>query len=684
MTHRGPVTLIRRLAAATRAETRELRALRPAVGTRRAIVARVKAQLELEGVDGALLEGLGGAAHEERQSRQALERDLRTATDRLDRLEAGDAAGRLTALELNGAEDRLARQALAMTAWVSQLEQSDTPVSVVMTTRGRPGLVRRAIRSVTVQTHAHWELVVACDFQDSDTMAALDEFDDIRVVRVDRNGRNRGEALNLALERTTGALVAYLDDDNVMLPHYLRALVWAFAEHPEADIAHTVLVRQRDGETLPTLEFHPWNPRLLVRGNLIDHNAISHRRGIAEERFAEDLAGAHDWERLERMTAGRPPLRVPVLATIYNADAPGRMSDEPGAIEGYRVVRRRLLRRSRLRVLASNQMFPLVTETYINDELEALVDQGVELAYYRDMHSPAPMPVPRTVYTDFDTAVLEFQPDLVMLYWATYAETQVARLEALGLPFGVRVHSFDHDPERVARLRDHPQCIGVWGYPSDAFRMPGVHELAPIFTSVRDMPPPAAERDTVLSVSAGLPKKDWPLLFDALGRLPGVPRRVVVGVTAGWTQLPQELAELASTFDDPPLVHTNLTRPEVHALLARTALLVYTLHPDIRFGMPMSVVEALCAGCSVVLPDRPECRDFAGPGFRGYITAEEIARHAREVLAGGPAIQAQRRAGMAYARERFCGPEHGERFHLQLREGLEALRTGAAQMETPA
>ena len=86
----------------------------------------------------------------------------------------------------------------------------------------------------------------------------------------------------------------------------------------------------------------------------------------------------------------------------------------------------------------------------------------------------------------------------------------------------------------------------------------------------------------------------------------------------------------------------------------------------------MSVAEALCAGCSVVLPDRPECREYAGPHFRGYRTPEDIARHAREVLAGGPAIEAERRANAEYGRARFCAPELGDRFYGELRGSVAA------------
>src|SRR5205814_201328 len=120
---------------------------------------------------------------------------------------------------------------------------------------------------------------------------------------------------------------------------------------------------------------------------------------------------------------------------------------------------------------------------------------------------------------------------------------------------------------------------------------------------------------------------------------------------------------------NPPLLQLNLDRAAVFALLARTSALIYTLAPEVPvFGMPMSVIEAMTAGAAVILPDRPEARAFAGPGFRGYRSAADIAAQVRAVLAGGPAIEAERAANQRFARENFCDPRAASRFHAELRE----------------
>ena len=88
------------------------------------------------------------------------------------------------------------------------------------------------------------------------------------------------------------------------------------------------------------------------------------------------------------------------------------------------------------------------------------------------------MAVPRPVYDDFERAVAEFRPDVVMMHWAHYAQSQLPRMEAHELPFGVRVHSFDFDEEIIRALMLHPLCAGVWTYPSERYSVEGTQRAA--------------------------------------------------------------------------------------------------------------------------------------------------------------------------------------------------------------
>lgn len=103
-------------------------------------------------------------------------------------------------------------------------------VSVVIPTRGRPGLVSRAVRSVVSQTEQSLEIIVVVDGPDAATMAVLANITDPRFMVV-ANARSLGAAgaRNVGVMHATGQWVAFLDDDDEWMPQKLARQL-AFAE----------------------------------------------------------------------------------------------------------------------------------------------------------------------------------------------------------------------------------------------------------------------------------------------------------------------------------------------------------------------------------------------------------------------------------------------------------------------
>jgi hypothetical protein len=65
---------------------------------------------------------------------------------------------------------------------------------------------------------------------------------------------------------------------------------------------------------------------------------------------------------------------------------------------------------------------------------------------------------------------------------------------------------------------------------------------------------------------------------------------------------------------------------------------------------------------------------LCGDGFRPYRTAADIVAHVREIVAGGPAIEIERRRNHDRAVTCFCAPQLGRRFHAELSAALTAWR----------
>ncbi|MCU1689518.1 MAG: glycosyltransferase [Jatrophihabitantaceae bacterium] len=557
----------------------------------------------------------------------------------------------------------------------------DVLISVVMCTVDRPASLRAAISSVLAQRHRNLELIVVDNGGGAATAAVLDAVSDSRLIRVAAGEaqmrRGAAAARNLGLSHVSGEIVAYLDDDNLMDPGWLHAVAWAFRRWPDTELLYGARIVD-DGAAaaglatgaMPGLQFDEWDRQRIEAGNYIDMNVIAHRRGLAAARFDETVHGADDWEMLLRATAMRDPLALPAIACIYRTDAADRLSERGGRPDMLRSIRSTAFTARPLRVLSHNAMFPLLSETYIHEEMLALKQSGATIAFSASQVSVSPFAIEEPIYDDLLAGVRALRPDVIFLYWATHAAEALAQLEGLGIPFAVRVHSFDYDQQLIQRIQAHPLCIGIWAYPGRLAALPGAHGLRPLFVRHEEMPDPQDVRDLVLSVSAGLPKKNWPLVFEAMDLLDDLDRHIIIARSNGMEDMPDRIIAASKAFRHPPTITVNADRSEVFALLGRTSVLTYTVDEGTQLGMPMSVIEGMRAGACIVHVDDDALRPVLGESWRPYRTASDVERHVREVMAGGPLIEEERRRNKEWALEHFCAPELRTAFHAELSQAL--------------
>jgi glycosyltransferase involved in cell wall biosynthesis len=122
------------------------------------------------------------------------------------------------------------------------------PVSVVIPTRDRPELLRRAVRAVLEQRYPG-EIECVVVFDQSQPAPVGVEPGERRRLRTVANRRTPGlaGARNAGVLASSGELVAFCDDDDEWLPGKLLAQVEALRRHPEAVVvACGVEVRYRD------------------------------------------------------------------------------------------------------------------------------------------------------------------------------------------------------------------------------------------------------------------------------------------------------------------------------------------------------------------------------------------------------------------------------------------------------
>jgi glycosyltransferase involved in cell wall biosynthesis len=200
-------------------------------------------------------------------------------------------------------------------------------VSVVVPTRDRPELLRRAVTAILGQTYkGPVECLVVFDQSDPDL--PWPDLPPGRTLVVCRNDRTPGlaGARNSGILAATGELVAFCDDDDEWLPEKLARQVEALAAHPLAAVATTgIQVRYRGRTTTRLAPTTVVTHRQLLRSRLTElhpSTVLARRQALLDDigLVDEELPGsyAEDYEWLLRAARHAPVLALPEpLAVIH-------------------------------------------------------------------------------------------------------------------------------------------------------------------------------------------------------------------------------------------------------------------------------------------------------------------------------------------------------------------------------
>lgn len=126
-------------------------------------------------------------------------------------------------------------------------------VSVIIPAFNSERYIADTIASALAQNYRPKEIVVVDDGSTDDTAAELAQFGDrIKVVRQENSGA--GAARNRAVKESSGEWIAFLDSDDLWLPHKLERQMQCIEAHPEADFAyHNWHVTHNESADAPSL-----------------------------------------------------------------------------------------------------------------------------------------------------------------------------------------------------------------------------------------------------------------------------------------------------------------------------------------------------------------------------------------------------------------------------------------------
>jgi O-antigen biosynthesis protein len=189
----------------------------------------------------------------------------------------------------------------------------DAPVSVVIPTSNRPVMLGDALASLADQTYGNWEVVVVNDGGD-DLHLPVAVAGRATYIRLEQRG-GAARARNVALRAARGAVIAFLDDDDVFLPRHLECLVAglrasgaAFAYTKSVPVEERVTDGVREEIRRGFAYDYRYSRELLLVRSLMPPTTWGARREAFERcgGFDEGLAWTEDWDMLLRLSALGP------------------------------------------------------------------------------------------------------------------------------------------------------------------------------------------------------------------------------------------------------------------------------------------------------------------------------------------------------------------------------------------
>jgi len=185
---------------------------------------------------------------------------------------------------------------------------SPPAVSVIIPTYNRAGCLREAVDSVLAQDFKGFELIVVDDGSTDETPQLLRAYGDSLRIRRQEN-RGVSAARNAGIAASRGALIAFLDSDDLWLPGKLAHQVEFFKAHGDALICQTEEIWVRNGRRVNPGKRHRKRGGMIFAPSLdlclVSPSAVMVRRELFQRVgfFDESLPACEDYDLWLRVSS---------------------------------------------------------------------------------------------------------------------------------------------------------------------------------------------------------------------------------------------------------------------------------------------------------------------------------------------------------------------------------------------
>jgi glycosyltransferase involved in cell wall biosynthesis len=204
-------------------------------------------------------------------------------------------------------------------------------VSIIVRTKDRPELLKRALQSIAVQTYRPIEVILVndggCDLNVKEIESILRDVS-LNYIRLEEN-TGRSHAGNVGIKSAKGEYIGFLDDDDEFYPEHVMTLISFLSNQFHYKVAYTdtemifkefSTEKTRMADVKKNIFSKDFSYNALLFGNYIPFNSIIFSREILDSTtwLDENLDLYEDWNFLIKIGQIYPFYHIKKLTAKYN------------------------------------------------------------------------------------------------------------------------------------------------------------------------------------------------------------------------------------------------------------------------------------------------------------------------------------------------------------------------------
>jgi len=230
--------------------------------------------------------------------------------------------------------------------------------SVIIPTFNRESFLQPAIDSVLEQSYKNFELIIVDDGSTDSTKNLVNSYSDSRITYLYQENKGVSASRNLALSKSKGNFIAFLDSDDRWLKEKLEKTLEYIKKYPGIDIFHTEEIWYKNGKILRQKKKHKKPTGFVYKCSLplccIGMSTAVIKKTIFDEIgfFDETFEGCEDYDFWLRTTYIHEIKLIPEALTLKNGGRPDQLSLSIWGLDRFRIkALRKMLDSKRLNAL---------------------------------------------------------------------------------------------------------------------------------------------------------------------------------------------------------------------------------------------------------------------------------------------------------------------------------------------